>query len=132
MKTQRKAKTNAKMRAEFGNAGIAGLASGGWFLGHFVRDKSMRATEAVEIKWGLHEAGGWTDWKSQPGKKTITLLLSGEFVVQFRSGKIVETFNLRVPGDFVVWEDDHEHRWKALTDAMIISVRWPSLVPKRG
>ncbi|HEX3628737.1 MAG TPA: signal peptidase I [Verrucomicrobiae bacterium] len=118
------------MPPEFGNAGVVGLPSRGWIIGHFVEEKSVRATDAIEIKWGVHDAGPWTEWKSQPGKKTITLLLSGEFVVQFRSGKKTETFNLRAPGDFVVWEDDHEHRWKALTDAAIISVRWPSLVPK--
>jgi len=88
----------------------------------------LRATDAVEIKWGSHNAGRWTGWKSQPGKKTITILLSGEFVVQFRSGKRLETFTLCAPGDFIVWEDDSEHRWKAITDAVVISARWPSLL----
>src|SRR5215469_15525844 len=106
-----------KMRPEFGNAKVIGLPTRGWFLGHFVKEKSLRATEAVEIKWGSHDAGGYTEWKSQPGKKTITILVSGRFVVQFRSGKRTKTFRLNTSGDFVVWEDDREHRWKAITDA---------------
>ena len=118
------------MRPEFGNAGVIGLPARGWFLGHFIKQKSLRATEDVEIKWGVHDSGEWSDWKSQTGKKTITILLSGKFVVQFRFGKRTKAFTLCSPGDFVVWEDECEHRWRAITDAVIISVRWPSLLKR--
>jgi hypothetical protein len=55
-----------------------------------------------------------------------------KFRVQFRSdrkGKAkADNFTLRSPGDFVIWEDKREHRWKALTKkATVITVRWPSL-----
>lgn len=116
------------MRPEFGNANVVGRPTRGWVLGHFVKQRSLRATEAVEMKWGMHDSGDWSNWKSQCGKKTITLLLSGKFAMQIRSGKRAKTFTLRSPGDFVVWEDECEHRWRAITDAVIISVRWPSLL----
>jgi hypothetical protein len=116
------------MHPEFGNANVVGLPAGGWILGHFVEQKSLRATEAIEIKWGMHNASEWSHWKSQRGKKTITLLLSGKFAMQIRSGKRPKTITLSSPGDFVVWEDDNEHRWRAITDALVISVRWPSLL----
>jgi quercetin dioxygenase-like cupin family protein len=116
------------MRPEFGNAELAGSPTRGWFVGHFVKQRSLRATEAIEIKWGLHDAGERSPWKSQRGKKAVTLLLAGKFVVQVRSGRRTETFTLRSLGDFVVWEDDSEHRWEAITNAVIITVRWPSVV----
>lgn len=115
------------MRPEIGNAAVCGLRTGGWIVGHFVKESSLRATDEIEIKVGMHKAGGFTEWKSQPGKKSITLLLSGKFLVQFRSRGKTEIFNLISPGDFVIWEDKREHRWKALTKATVVTVRWPSL-----
>lgn len=116
------------MRPEFGNAAVCGLHTGGWIVGHFVKRSSIRATDELEIKVGVHRAGEFTDWKSQPGKKSITLLLSGKFLVEFRSGRKTDSFTLNSPGDFVIWEDKREHRWKALKRATVITVRWPSIV----
>lgn len=118
------------MRPEFGNAADCDLSTRGWIVGHFVKKRSLRATEEIEIKWGMHETGGFTDWKSQPGKKSITLLVSGRFLMQFRSGGKTEVFTLRSPGDFVIWEDKRKHRWKALTKAIIVTIRWPSKAKK--
>jgi hypothetical protein len=116
------------MRPEFGNATVCGRRTGGWIVGHFIKKSSLRATDEIEIKVGVHEVEGFTDWKSQPGKKSITLLVSGKFLVQFRSGRKTDVFTLRSPGDFVIWEDKREHRWKALTKATVITIRWPSVV----
>lgn len=116
------------MRPEFGNAAACGVRTRGWIVGHFVKEPSLRATDDIEIKVGIHKTGKFTGWKSQPGKKSITFLLSGKFLVQIRSGLKTDSFTLRSPGDFVIWEDKREHRWKALTKAAVITVRWPSKV----
>jgi quercetin dioxygenase-like cupin family protein len=87
----------------------------------------LRATDDIEIKWGAHEPGVFTDWKSQPGKKTITLLVSGKMLVQIRSGRKTDAFTLAAPGDFIIWDDNRKHRWKALAKTIVVSVRWPSL-----
>jgi quercetin dioxygenase-like cupin family protein len=116
------------MQPEFGNAAVYGVAARGWIVGHFVKTQpSLRATDELEIKWGEHDAGKFTEWKSQPGKKTITLLVSGKMLVQFRSGKKNDNFTLSTPGDFVIWDDNRKHRWKAITKTIVISIRWPSL-----
>jgi hypothetical protein len=116
------------MQPEFGNAAVCGLSTRGWIVGHFVKKSSLRTTDEIEIKWGVHETGPFTDWKSQPGKKTVTLLVSGKILVQIRSGRKTDIFTLSSPGDFVIWEDKRKHRWKALKKATIITVRWPSVV----
>jgi hypothetical protein len=115
------------MKPEFGNAAVCGLPTGGWIVGHFVKESSLRATNDIEIKWGVHEPGVFTDWKSQPGKKTITLLVSGEMLVQIHAGRKTEVFTLGSPGDFIIWDDNRKHRWKALTKTIVVSIRWPSL-----
>lgn len=119
------------MRPEFGNAAICGRRTRGWIVGHFIKGSSLRATDEIEIKVGIHKSGKFTEWKSQPEKKSITLLTSGKFLVQFRSGRKTDVFKLSSPGDFVIWEDEREHRWKALTKkATVITIRWPSITTK--
>ena len=39
-----------------GNA-AADAAARGWFVGHFLPADDPRATEAVEVKWGVHGRG---------------------------------------------------------------------------
>jgi hypothetical protein len=98
------------MKPELGNAAVCGLPTRGWIVGHFVKEASLRATSDIEIKWGVHEPGVFTDWKSQPGKKTITLLVSGKMLVQIRAGRKPEVFTLGSPGDFIIWDDNRKHR----------------------
>jgi hypothetical protein len=117
------------MRPEFGNAAICGRRTGGWLVGHFIKTpSSLRATGDLEIKWGEHKPGKFTDWKSQPEKKTITLLVSGKMLVQIRIGRKTDAYILSSPGDFIIWDDNRKHRWKALTKTIVISIRWPSVV----
>jgi hypothetical protein len=40
------------------NATLDGATHRGWFLGHFLEDAcGLRATSAVEVKWGIYSAG---------------------------------------------------------------------------
>jgi len=52
----------------------------GWLLGHFMAepgDPSIRATKALEVKWGIHPAGqerpGWTS-----GDDRTTMVIPGQ------------------------------------------------------
>jgi quercetin dioxygenase-like cupin family protein len=31
------------------------------------------------------------------------------------------------PGDYVVWSPGVSHRWRVVEDAVVVTVRWPSL-----
>ncbi len=45
-----------------GNADTDGQRTRGWLLGHFLgEDGGVRASDAVEVKWGVHPAGEGRD-----------------------------------------------------------------------
>jgi hypothetical protein len=54
------------------------------------------------------------------------VLVSGEFVVVFRetADSPEREVRLREQGDFVVWGPAVEHRWYAVQDSIILTVRW--------
>ncbi len=51
----------------------------GWFVGHFLDDASnIRASDAVEIKWGVHPKGeGRDSWHTGEQRTTVVLLVKG-------------------------------------------------------
>lgn len=106
-----------------GNAFDDGDQYRGWFLGHFVRPASVRSTEAVEVKWGVHPAGdkraGWTSGEQ---RTTLVVLVSGQFRVDLSAGQIL----MQRQGDYGVWGPGIEHTWEALEDSIVLTVRWPS------
>jgi hypothetical protein len=125
----------------FGNAAEDGAAFKGWFVGDLVTwaralgesDEMIaavapRVSKTVEVKWGLHPAnvprpGGWV---ASSGEMTLSVLISGEFEVRFRAigGGSERVVSLREVGDYVLSGVDSEHTWRAITDAVILSVRW--------
>jgi hypothetical protein len=54
------------------------------------------------------------------------VLVAGEFVVVFRedTGAPEHEVRLREQGDYVVWGPAVEHRWYAVQDSIILTVRW--------
>jgi hypothetical protein len=126
-----------------GNATTDGAPFGGWFVGKLDAwvaerrasfgddiDFGLRATEALEVKWGTHPAGiprpgGWA-----PAAPVVTLsvLISGEFSITVRADPdSPETeVRLREPGDYAILGTDGEHTWCAIREAVILSVRWPA------
>jgi uncharacterized RmlC-like cupin family protein len=112
-----------------GNAVDEGSQPGrrGWFIGHFLAPGAgPAATDVVEVKWGAHVAG---EIKAIEGVNqtatTMSLLVSGRFRLEFPSHGSSAT--LVRPGDYAVWPPGVSHRWHALEDAVVITVRWPSL-----
>ena len=98
---------------------------------------SLRDTCHVKIKWGTHKQGdhsqnarGCFEWKPpDPGFLSITMLVRGAFLVAFRErgGKEATcwTETLTAEGDYVIWPGKLEHKWVALENSLIITVRWP-------
>lgn len=79
---------------------------------------------SVEMKWGVHTAGDARDeWVTGEIRTTVAILISGMFEMEFRD----QATTLQNPGDYVMWGPGVDHRWRTLTDCVILTVRWPSV-----
>jgi len=116
----------------FGNAVEEGRQEScypGWFIGSFVSPAlGLRCNGDVEVKWGIHEPNdekrsGGTNDKSM----TLTLLISGSLLMQFP--QLNTEVTLQRPGDYVLFAPKVQHRWRSLSDSVVVTVRWPSLPP---
>ncbi len=98
----------------------------GWFVGHFLDDASnIRASDAVEIKWGVHPKGeGRDSWHTGEQRTTVVLLVKGRFRIDLSTG----SFLLEEEGDYAIWGPGVDHSWRAEEDSVVITVRWPSRV----
>ena len=110
-----------------GNAADEADEHRGWMLGHFMAEPgspSVRATNALEVKWGIHPAGQERPaWTSGDDRTTMVILVSGRFYVNLKVGSVL----LERQGDYAVWGPGIDHSWKAEDDSVVITVRWPSL-----
>ena len=98
----------------------------GWLLGHFIDPAagSARATEALEVKWGIHPGGQQRpEWTTGEQRSTLVLLVSGKFRVDLTAGSIT----MDRQGDYVTWGPGIDHSWQAEQDSVVITVRWPSV-----
>ena len=108
-----------------GNASDEADQHRGWLLGHFIEPDGapVRATERLEIKWGIHPIGqqrrGWT---SGEDRSTLVILVSGRFRIDLTVGDVT----LKRQGDYVTWGPGIDHTWQAEDDSVVITVRWPS------
>jgi quercetin dioxygenase-like cupin family protein len=88
------------------------------------RSNSVRASEAVEIKWGIHRAGERRDaWQTDEQRTSVLLLVKGRFRLDLSVG----TFVLQNEGDYAMWGPGIDHSWQAEEDTAIIIIRWPSM-----
>jgi hypothetical protein len=111
-----------------GNASEDGCKNDGrgWFIGSFIDPaQGLRHSDDIEVKWGRHRA---RDERVVPGisdtSTTLTLLISGHFVVDFPN--LLLTMTLRKPGDYVIFASRVAHTWKVIEDSVVVTVRWPS------
>jgi quercetin dioxygenase-like cupin family protein len=109
-----------------GNATEDADSHRGWLLGHFIDPAgSVRATPAVEVKWGIHPAGQQRDhWYTDEQRTTMLLLVRGRFHLDLSVGSVV----LENEGDYVVWGPGIDHSWRAEADSVVVTVRWPSII----
>ncbi|GAC1322667.1 MAG: hypothetical protein NVSMB13_01450 [Mycobacteriales bacterium] len=107
-----------------GNAAQETGAYGGWLLGHLVGPPDgVRATEDVEVRWGVNKAGEKRPgWSTGEQRTTLVLLVSGRFRLELTVG----TVTLEKPGDYAVWGPGIEHYWEAEQDSVIVGIRWPA------
>ncbi|WP_414587662.1 signal peptidase I [Scytonema sp. PCC 10023] len=108
----------------FGNAVNEGAKRWGWFLGHFITpSEDPRSTEELEVKWAVHKVGdSRTEWAVNNQAATLSILIKGQFRLQFEDGDIV----LSREGDYVLWCAGVPHCWVAESESTILTVRWPS------
>jgi hypothetical protein len=108
---------------QVGNA--ATDAQKGWFIGSFMDEKfGLRHSEDVELKWGVHPAGEERpEWVTSEARTAVSILISGKFEIMFRD----RTVTMSQLGDFVMWGEGDDHKWRALEDAVVLTVRWPSI-----
>ncbi|WP_433869266.1 signal peptidase I [Saccharopolyspora sp. CA-218241] len=107
-----------------GNAAEDGEGTRGWILGHFIDpSEGVRSTNDVEVKWGIHPAGEKRpDWTNDDQRTTMLLLVEGNFRLHLTEG----IADLVKQGDYVVWGPGIDHFWEAITDSVVVTVRWPS------
>jgi hypothetical protein len=89
----------------------------------------LRNTQDLEIKWGVHTAGELRQggWVGSQGKRAISILLRGRFVVSFRDTRnheIKRDVCLSESGDYVMWDEPLEHDWRSVDDSLVLTVRW--------
>lgn len=107
-----------------GNAVRDSQETRGWFIGHFVKDKeSLLYTNDVEIKYGTHKKGeSRDDWSVNQTATTMSLVVSGAMRMIFKDEEI-----LLKSGDYFVSKPKVPHKYMIEEDALVITVRWPSL-----
>jgi quercetin dioxygenase-like cupin family protein len=107
-----------------GNAADDGRERHGWFLGHFIDPaEGVRSSKATEVKWGIHSAGEKRpEWTADDQRTTLVLMVEGSFRIDLTGGSVT----LDKQGDYVVWGPGIDHTWEALSDSVVITVRWPS------
>ncbi len=116
-------------RFRSGNALADGAEHRSWFMGAFFDPEDARYSSDIEVKWASHAAGDRRDaWAAGGDVTTLTALVSGLFVVQFATGE----YRLERPGDYVLFGPSFPHRWAAVEDSTMLTVRWRASMPASG
>ena len=107
-----------------GNAAVDGLENRGWILGHFIDQAAgVRSSKDVEVKWGIHPVGDKrSEWTADDRRTTLVVLVEGNFRVDLTAGSVA----LEKQGDYAVWGPGIDHSWEALSESIVLTVRWPS------
>ena len=114
-------------KIQIGNA-MVDAADRGWFVGSFIDEKlGLQHSDEVEMKWSVQPAGSErSEWVVGETRTAICLLISGKIEFEFRD-RVVQ---LCSPGDFVMWSEGQDHKWRKLEDTTTLTVRWPSAVQR--
>lgn len=122
-----------------GNAGEVDTGGTGWFIGfsdwtrysdllHVPKDQGVTG---LCVKWYDHPSGQESGEKPVSEGRTVSILVTGDsaFSIDFSGSPLfepegVETVVLQRRGDFVAWGEGLFHRWRSLTPATVLTVRW--------
>ena len=101
----------------------------GWFIGQFFpSDAGMRSQSSIEVKWGQHHKGARrASFAASRFGGTISVLISGRFLLKLVIDGEVREVVLTQPGDYAVFGSGVPHSWEALDDSLVISIRFPSI-----
>jgi hypothetical protein len=113
----------------FGSAPVDQVRDTGWFVGQFVpAELGLRHQTDVELKWGLHPAGEKRPrpWANGNGT-TISVLIYGVLHVTFHVDETPQIVKMQKQGDYVIFAPNVLHSWDAITEALVLSVRFPSV-----
>lgn len=112
-------------QCSFGNAQDDSAPFNDWLIGHFVSTTGgLRHSDDIEIKWGVHPRGAGDDrWTVNRLATSISILVSGVDRITLPH----RAFTLSNPGDYLIWGPGMPHRWQAVEDSVVITVRWPSI-----
>ncbi len=73
------------------------------------------------MKWGIHPAGeARPDWVTGEKRTTTCILVAGKFALQFRD----KDTQLEKPGDYVMWGPYVDHKWEAIDNSTVLTIRW--------
>ena len=62
------------------------------------------------------------EWTADDQRTTLVLLVQGSFRIDLTETSVT----LEKQGDYAAWGPGIDHSWEAITDAVVITVRWPS------
>jgi hypothetical protein len=101
----------------------------GWFVGQFVpQSLGLAHQRTLEIKWGRHAKGERRQrFAKSVTATTISILVGGSFITRVRLPDGIREIALTAPGDYIAFGPGVDHSWEAPEDALVITVRFPSL-----
>ncbi|MGA2411325.1 MAG: signal peptidase I [Candidatus Binataceae bacterium] len=101
----------------------------GWFVGQFVPPSlGLAHQDALEMKWGQHPKGDKRQGFARSlHATTISILVSGSFIMRLKLQDEIKEIVLREPGDYVAFGPSVDHLWEALEESLVMTVRFPSL-----
>lgn len=120
------------MKVEVGNATKCSALNpdgtpNGWFLGssRFIREPSLRQCDAIEMKWSIHPKGYDSGVKPCASGLGISILIEGRFWFAIRENDdgAWQEFSLEHLGDFLISRGGSEHRYRAVEDCTLLTVR---------
>jgi len=86
-----------------------------------------RQSGNVQIKWYCHPEGHESPEKpADPDWKTISVLIEGIFSIWCGHGAAAawKQYILKEPGDYLLWDTTESHKWKAIKNSVILTVRY--------
>ena len=115
-----------------GKADEDGASFHHWFVGDLSAWSGKpfggpRDTRQVSIKWGVHPAGELRPggWAEGDDSVTLSVLISGEFVLSFETDTGgIQDVRLSRPGDYALWTPGVRHTWRAVSQCVVLTVRW--------
>ncbi len=114
-----------------GHALVDGEGFRGWMMGAFHPPESPLHDPHQEVKFDSVRKGVCrprNEASADSKNRTLQILVEGHIRTTFPAtaerGEYVA--ELSAPGHYALWESGVLHFWEALTDSVVITIRWPA------